>query len=113
MPWGVVQKPIQWLGDSRDRLRRFLSAVRREIGYQLSLVQAGRSPGDWKPMPSVGAGVVEIRVHVEGEYRVFYVAKFDDAVYVLHVFAKKTRKTSALDVELGKKRYRELVGRRK
>ena len=64
-------------------------------------------------MPSVGAGVVEIRVHVEGEYRVFYVAKFDDAVYVLHVFAKKTRKTSALDVELGKKRYRELVGRRK
>jgi phage-related protein len=64
-------------------------------------------------MPVVGAGVIEIRVHVEGEYRVFYVAKFDDVVYVLHVFAKKTRKASSLDVELGKKRYRELLERRK
>jgi phage-related protein len=106
-------KPIQWMGDSRDRLRRFPEAARREIGYQLSLVQAGRSPSDWKPMPLVGAGVVEIRVHAEGEYRVFYVAKFGDAVYVLHVFAKKTRKASSLDVELGRKRYRELLERRK
>lgn len=106
-------KPIQWLGDSRDRLRRFPQAARREIGYQLSLIQAGRSAVDWKPIPLVGAGVIEIRVHVEGEYRVFYVAKFEDAVYVLHVFAKKTRKASPLDVQLGKKRYRELLERRK
>jgi phage-related protein len=106
-------KPIQWLGDSRDRLRRFPQAARREIGYQLSLIQAGRSAIDWKPIPLVGTGVVEIRVHADGEYRVFYVAKFADAVYVLHVFAKKTRKASSLDVELGKKRYRELLERRK
>jgi phage-related protein len=64
-------------------------------------------------IPLVGAGVIKIRVHVEGEYRVFYVAKFEDAVYVLHVFAKKTRRASSLDVELGKKRYRELLERRK
>ena len=83
------------------------------MGYQLSLVQAGRSAGDWKPVPLVGTGVIEIRVRAEGDYRVFYVAKFEDAVYVLHVFAKKTRKTSSLDVELGKKRYRELSERRK
>ena len=106
-------KPIQWLGDSRDRLRRFPQAARREIGYQLSLIQAGRLASDWKPIPAVGAGVIEIRVQAEGEYRVFYVAKFEDAVYVLHVFAKKTRKASSLDVELGKKRYRELLERRK
>jgi phage-related protein len=62
-------------------------------------------------MPLVGPGVIEIRVHEEREYRVFYVAKFEDAVYVLHVFAKKTRKTSLLDLELGKKRYRELLER--
>jgi phage-related protein len=105
--------PIHWVGDSRDRLRRFPQAARREIGYQLSLIQAGRSAGDWKPLPLVGTGVIEIRVHAEGEYRVFYVAKFEDAVYVLHVFAKKTRKASSLDVELGKKRYRELLERRK
>jgi phage-related protein len=85
---------------------------RREIGYQLSLIQNGRSASDWKPIPVVGAGVFEIRVHAEGEYRVFYVAKFEDAIYVLHVFAKKTRKASSLDVELGKKRYRELLERR-
>jgi phage-related protein len=64
-------------------------------------------------MPLVGAGVTEIRVHADGEYRVFYVARFEDAVYVLHVFAKKTRKASSLDVELGRKRYCELVERRK
>jgi phage-related protein len=106
-------KPIQWLGDSRDRLRRFPQAARREIGYQLSLIQAGRSSGDWRPIPLVGAGVIEIRVHAGGEYRVFYVAKFEDAIYVLHVFAKKTRKASSLDVELGRKRYRELLERQK
>ena len=108
-----AEKPIQWLGDSRDRLRGFPQAARREIGYQLSLVQAGRSASDWKPIPLVGSGVIEIRVHAEGEYRVFYVAKFEDAIYVLHAFAKKTRKASSLDVELGKKRYRELVEKRK
>ena len=88
-------------------------AARREIGYQLSLIQVGHSASDWKPIPLVGTGVIEIRVHADGEYRVFYVAKFEDAVYVLHVFAKKTRKAPSLDVDLGKKRYRELLERRK
>lgn len=106
-------KPIQWLGDSRDRLRQFPQAVRAEVGYQLSLVQTGRSASDWKPIPVVGTGVIEIRVHAENEYRVFYVAKFEDAIYVLHVFAKKTRKAPLLDIELGKKRYRDLMERRK
>lgn len=64
-------------------------------------------------MPIVGTGAIEIRVHAGGEYRVFYLAKFEEAVYVLHVFAKKTRKTSPLDIELGKRRYRELLERRK
>lgn len=64
-------------------------------------------------MPLVGTGTMEIRIHADGEYRVFYLAKFEDAIYVLHVFAKKTRKTSPLDIELGKKRYRELLERRK
>jgi len=90
-----------------------VQAAHREVGYQLSLVHAGRSATDWKPISLVGSGVIEIRVHAEGEYRIFYVAKFEDAVYVLHVFAKKTRKASSLDVELGKKRYRELLERRK
>jgi len=77
------------------------------------LIQAGRTASDWKPIPLVGTGVIEIRVHAQGEYRVFYVAKFEDSVYVLHVFAKKTRKAPSLDVELGKRRYRELLEARK
>ena len=109
----MVAKPIQRLGDSLDRMRRFPHAARREIGYQLSLIQNGRSASDWKPIPVVGAGVIEIRVHAEGEYRIFYVAKFEDAVYVLHVFVKKTRKASSLDIELGKRRYRELLEKQK
>jgi phage-related protein len=106
------RKPIHWLGDSRDRLRRFPQAVRRDLGYQLSLIQAGRPATDWRPVPPVGPGVIEIRVHAENEYRVFYVSKFEEAIYVLHVFVKKTRKASSLDAELGKRRYRELLERR-
>jgi len=79
----------------------------------LALVQQGFQPSDWKPMSSVGSGAVEIRIHAEGEFRVFYVAKFEEAVYVLHIFVKKTRKTSLLDIELGKNRYADLQKRRR
>jgi phage-related protein len=74
------------------------SSVSRDIGYELSLIQARRHATDWKPIPLVGPGVVEIRVHAENEYRVFYLAKLEEAIYVLHVFAKKTREASSLDV---------------
>jgi phage-related protein len=63
-------------------------------------------------MPIIGSGTVEIRVHTEVESRVFYVAKFEEAIYVLHVFVKKRKKTSPLDIELGKKRYQDLKRRR-
>ena len=51
---------------------------------------------------------MEIRIHVLGEWRVIYVAKFADAVHVLHAFQKKTRKTKPDDIELARKRYREI-----
>ena len=79
----------------------------------MALVQQGLQPSDWKPMPIVGSGAIEIRVHTEGEVRVFYAAKFEEAVYVLHAFGKKTRKASLLDIEFGKKRYADLQKRRK
>jgi phage-related protein len=60
-------------------------------------------------MASVGPGVREVRLHVEGERRVFYVARFEEAVYVLHAFEKKTRKTTPRDLELGRERLRTLV----
>jgi phage-related protein len=61
-------------------------------------------------MPSIGAGVQEIRVRDErGAYRVFYVAKFEEAVYVLHVFQKRSQKTAQPDLDLGKSRYADLL----
>jgi len=90
-------------------VRAFAFETRRSAGYSLFKVQHGEEPEDWKPMPTVGAGVREIRVHVEGELRVFYVASFADGVYVLHAFQKKTQKTRQADIELGRARYAEVV----
>lgn len=64
-------------------------------------------------MPSVGLGVNEIRVREDGgAFRVIYVAKFSEAVYVLHAFQKKAPKTAKQDIELARRRFRELVQER-
>jgi phage-related protein len=103
-------KPIEFRGDSLDCLREFPKLVRREAGFQLDRVQRGLDPFDWKPMTTVGAGVREIRVRDDsGAYRVLYVAKIADAVYVLHCFQKKTQATPKRDIDLAQKRYRELL----
>ena len=92
----------------------FPDEPRRETGYQLERVQAGKEPADWKPMPSVGLGVNEIRVRDGGDaFRVIYVARFSEAVYVLHAFQKAARKTPKPDFDLARRRFRELVQQRK
>jgi phage-related protein len=84
--------------------------VQETAGFQLFKVQQGKEPDDWKPMTTVGPGVQELRVRDEsGAYRVFYVAKFQEAVYVLHVFEKRSQKTARTDLELGKNRYADLL----
>jgi phage-related protein len=80
------------------------SSVRRELGVDLRRVQEGLMPRDWKSMTTVGAGVMEIRVQVDGAFRLMYVAKYAEAVYVLHVFQRKTRKTSDLDIAVAQRR---------
>lgn len=103
-------KPIRFVGPSLDALREFPNDARREAGYQLDKVQHGMEPADWKPMVSVGEGVKEIRIRDEtGAFRVVYVAKLVDAVFVLHCFQKKTQRTSQSDIELARKRYKELM----
>ncbi len=106
-------KPVEWLGDSRKAVREFPDVARQQAGIELMAVQFGENPSDWRPMPSVGMGVNEIRVHAGNEYRVIYVAKFAEAVYVLHAFSKKARQTPKPDIELAARRYRELLNRRK
>ncbi|EQD75093.1 protein containing DUF891 [mine drainage metagenome] len=103
-------KPVEFQGSALDDLRAFPLAAKREAGHQIDQVQNGQEPDDWKPMNTVGQGVKEIRVRdVAGAFRVLYVAKFADAVYVLHCFQKKTGKTSKADVDLAAKRYRDLL----
>lgn len=103
-------KPVAFLGSSLDDLRAFPLTARREAGHQLDRVQNGQEPDDWKPMNTVGQGVKEIRIRdAAGAFRVMFVAKFADAVYVLHCFQKRTEKTSKADLDLAAKRYRDLL----
>ena len=97
------------MGDSLETVCGFPWLARQRAGFQLGRVQQGLDPRDWKSMPIIGAGVREIRVHAANEYRVFYTAAFEESVYVLHAFVKKTRKTSRADLSLGKTRYQEVL----
>jgi phage-related protein len=91
-------------------LREFPKEARREAGFQLDRVQRGLVPYDWKSMPTAGTGVREIRIRDEsGAYRVLYIAKLQDAVYVLHCFQKKSQATPKQDIDLAARRYRELM----
>ncbi len=101
-------KSVIWLGSSLADVRSFSAEARRAVGYQLYKVQVGLEPSDWKPLSSVGSSVIEIRVHAETEYRVIYIAKFAEAVYVLHGFRKKTRRTSKRDLTITAERLRAL-----
>jgi len=106
----VTIKPLNFVGSSLDDLRNFPDEARRAAGFELRAVQNGLEPSDWKPMQVIGPGVKEIRIHVLGEWRVIYVAKLRNAVYVLHAFQKKTRKTSQRDIDLARQRYRQIGG---
>lgn len=109
----MAAKALFWVGSSLSRLRSFPAAARREAGHQLYQVQLGLKPSDWKPMRSVGPGVVEIRVHAGGEYRVMYVARFAQGVYVLHAFEKKTRQTRKADIEQARRSLAEVSRHRR
>lgn len=103
-------KAIEFVGTALDDLRAFPFAARREAGFQLHQVQHGETPDHWKPMPTVGAGVRELRIRdATGAFRVIYLANLADAVYVLHCFQKKTEKTAKTDLDLAARRYRELL----
>lgn len=110
------EKPINWRGGSLHDIKDdaiFTPKARQEAGHQLSLVQAGLDPDDWKPMELAGAGTKEIRINLDdGWFRVMYVAKFAEAVYVLHCFKKKTNATSKRDLDIASKRYKAVIRER-
>lgn len=108
------KKQAVFEGGSLDELLAFPPPARENAGFQIYLVELGRDPDDWKPMKGIGAGVREIRIAgADGQFRVIYVAKFEEAVYVLHAFSKKTQKTPQRNLDIAAARYKALVKRRR
>ena len=102
---------ITFLGDSLKQISAFPDEAKKEAGYNLFRIQQGLFPVDFKLMKSIGPGTYEIRVrNNDGSFRVFYVSNCPEAIYVLHAFQKKTRKTSSKDIDLGKERYKKIAG---
>ncbi|OOZ40270.1 cytoplasmic protein [Solemya pervernicosa gill symbiont] len=109
-----TEKPITWIGSSRDDLLKFPVSVKRSAGYQLHRLQHGLKPSDFKPFSQVGPGTYEVRIRdSSGIFRTIYVAKFDEAVYVLHAFQKKSQRTPKQDIEIATDRYQAVLKHRK
>ena len=109
-----VKKEVEFEGDSLERIKGFPEVAKQRTGYEIHKLQCGENPTNFKPVRNVGAGVFEIRVDSEGSwFRVFYVAKFEEAIYVLHAFSKKQNQTPQQDIDIGKDRYRDLIKRRR
>lgn len=109
----MEEKQIIWMGSSLADLVEFPENAKREAGYQLNRVQCGLEPDRYKPYDNVGAGTKEIIISEDGgQFRVMYVAKFPEGVYVLHSFQKKTQKTSDADKDIVRKRYKRVVAER-
>jgi len=106
----MALKPLEFVGSSLEDLRSFPEEARRAAGFELYSIQCGFEPSDWRPMPTVGPGARETRIHVLDEWRVIYVARLRHAVVVLHAFQKKTRKTGRHDIELARKRFKSIGG---
>ncbi len=109
----MTPKPAVWLGSSLADVRAFPAEARQGLGYQLSRVLLGLAADDWKAMPAVGSGVYEIRVRMGGAFRLLYVAKYAEAIYVLHTFEKKSQRTAQADVDLARRRLAALVALRR
>src|SRR5437867_1114342 len=104
----------RFLGDSLRCVRDFPADVRQDAGYQLDRLQRGLQPEDFKPMPTIGKGVDEIRIRDEsGIYRVIYTARLADAVVVLHAFQEQSQRTSQRDIAIVKARFQEMMKDRK
>lgn len=107
-------KSIVFIGLSLKTIRGFPQDAKHEAGHQLDRVQQGLLPSDWKPLSVTAPGVREIRIRdASGIYRVLYIAKFQEAIYVLHAFQKKTQKTNRFDIEISKSALNNVLRERK
>jgi phage-related protein len=103
---------VAWEGDSREVLQAFPEGVRQNFGFELWQLQQGENPSGYRPLPSVGAGVFELRNQDERSwYRVVYLSRIHDVIYVLHCFEKKSREMPRRDFEKAKRRLRAVKAR--
>ena len=103
---------VRWEGDSKTVISRFPAEVKENLGFGLRLLQQGKEPPDYRPMPSVGKGVFELRdADAATWYRVVYVSRIEDVIYILHCFKKKGRKTPRADFQLARQRFKQLQAR--
>ena len=103
-------KDLAFFQAAYDTYKKFPEHIQDDGGYQLDQLQRGLEPADFKPLIRVGSGAYELRLDDEtNEYRVVYVAKLDNKVWVLHAFQKKTRTTRDSDIESAKDAYDALV----
>ena len=109
----MILKQAIFIGATKTLIKRFPEDARRQAGWQLQMVQSGLEPADWKPMATVAPGVREIRIHQPQEYRIIYVARFPEAIYILHAFEKKTEKTPQRHIDTARAAYAEVQKKRK
>lgn len=106
-------RPVRFVGDSREVLRELPGEVRREIGFALERVQQGRMPQKAKPLKGIAPGVLEIVSDFKGStFRAVYTVRFVKAVYVLHVFQKKSKRgiaTPRNEIDLVRRRLAQAI----
>jgi phage-related protein len=103
---------IVWEGDSREVLKAFPEAVTENFGFELWQLQQGERPRDYRPLPSIGPGVFELRDQDERTwYRVVYLSRIENVIYVLHCFEKKSREMPKKDFEKAKQRLKAVKSR--
>ena len=98
-------KPVEWIASSLNDLKDFPEEVQQVIGYALYQAQCGEKHPDAKPLKGFkGSGVIEVVENFDGDtYRSVYTVRFEGAVYVLHIFQKKSKQgiaTPKQDIEL-------------
>lgn len=101
---------IHWEGNSREVLAGFPDPVRGDLGFSLWQIQNGEIPlSATRRMESVGAGVWELKEQDERKwYRVLYLSKIGDVIYVLHCFEKQSRKTDRRDLDVARERLSQV-----
>ncbi len=104
-------RKVVFEGNSLEIIRQMPDGARYRTGHEIDRVQRDKEPENWKPFPAIGQGAREIRIQVDGQYRIIYITKFEAKVHVLHVFSKKTQKTRKADIEIAKHRLKEVIRR--